>query len=83
MWFSVFSKHSRKLLFSKVPSLWNASTEALKAESKVKPFTDSTFRKEKEKKKKNKNQTKQKQQNKNNSETTNTVCSKGIETNLH
>lgn len=50
MWFSVFSKHSRKLLFSKVPSLWNASTEALKAESKVKPFTDSTFRKEKEKK---------------------------------
>lgn len=50
MWFSVFSKHSRKLLFSKVPSLWNASTEALKAESIVKPFTDSTFRKEKEKK---------------------------------
>lgn len=60
MWFSVFLKHSRKLLFSKVPSLWNASTEALKAESKVKPFTDSTFRKEKEKKKKEQkpNQTK-------------------------
>ena len=50
---------------------------------KVKPFTDSTFRKEKEKNKNKKQIPKTTTTKKPNSETTNTVCSKGIETNLH